>query len=77
MGRSYSLAVAHAINCDGSVSQLDEMRDLVAPAERIVWEAMDENDRAFRFAFRESFEVVFVAGLSAGIHGLSGCLIVL
>jgi hypothetical protein len=30
---SYSLAVAHAINCDGSVSQLDEMRDLVAPAE--------------------------------------------
>jgi hypothetical protein len=30
---SYSLAVAHAINRDGSVSQLDEMRDLVAPAE--------------------------------------------
>jgi len=48
------------------------MRDLVAPAERIVWEAMDENDRAFRFAFRKSFEVIFIAGLSAGYYELAG-----
>jgi hypothetical protein len=77
MHRSYSFAVAHTINRDGSVSQLDEMGDLVAPAERIVWEAMDENDRALRFAFREGFEIVFIVGLSAENHDLSGCLIIL
>jgi hypothetical protein len=77
MRRSYRFAVAHAINSNGSVSQLDQVWYLVAPAERIVREAMDEDDRAFRFAFGESFEVVFIAGLSVECHDSSGRLVVL
>jgi hypothetical protein len=53
------------------------MRYLVAPAERIVREAMDEDDRAFRFAFGKSFEVVFIAVLSVECHDSSGQLVVL
>lgn len=48
---SYRLPIAHTINRDRSVSKLDEMRYLVAPAERVIWETMDENDGTFRFAF--------------------------
>jgi hypothetical protein len=32
---------------------------------------MDEDDRAFGFALGKGFEIVFVAGLSAGILGFS------
>lgn len=58
---AYRLAVAHAIERDGPIAQFHEVRDLVAPAERHVGEAMDQDDRAFGLSFGQSFEVVFVA----------------
>jgi hypothetical protein len=49
---AYRFAVTHAIERDGSVAQLHEVGNLVAPAERHVWEAVDEDDGAFGFSFR-------------------------
>ena len=40
-GYMYRLAIAHAIKGDGPVAQFHEVRNLVAPAERYVWEAVD------------------------------------
>ena len=51
-GSAYGLAIAHAIERDGPIAQFHEVRDLVAPAERGVWETMDQDDRAFGFALR-------------------------
>lgn len=58
---AYRLAVAHAIERDGPIAQFHEVRDLVAPAERQIGEAMDQDDRAFGLSFGQSLEVVFVA----------------
>lgn len=60
-GRAYRLAIAHAIERDSSIAQFHEVRDLVAPAERQIGEAMDQDDCALGLPFWQSFEVVFVA----------------
>jgi hypothetical protein len=41
VGYMYRFAVAHTIEGDGPVAQFHEVRDLVAPAERYVREAVD------------------------------------
>ena len=72
-GRAYRLAIAHAIERDGPIAQFHEVRDLVAPAERGVWEAVDQDDRAFGVSFRQSFEVILIREASAfGLRGGSG-----
>lgn len=65
---AYRFAVAHAIERDGPVTQFHEVRDLVAPAERYIGEAMDQDDRAFGLSFGQSFEVVFVAFNMSGFQ---------
>ena len=59
VGGAYRLAIAHAIKRDGPISQFHEVRDLVAPAERHIGKAMDQDDCPFRLSFWQGFEVVF------------------
>ena len=61
IGRAYRLAIAHAIERNSPIAQFHEVRDLVAPAERYIGEAMDQDDCALGLSFWQSFEVVFVA----------------
>lgn len=72
-GRAYCFAIAHAIERDGPIAQFHEVRDLVAPAERRVREAMDQDDRAFGLSFWQSFEVIFVdVNVSVNYHVVKG-----
>lgn len=48
--RRARVAVAHAVECDAAEAEAGEERDLVAPGEGAVWEAVDQDRGALLLA---------------------------